>query len=378
MYGNIDLISGVLNGLTAPANEFLFNAIENAVIHGGSLKNVYIGAVAVVLVMLINQIMMSLRNLVSEYTDNSINIKLSKILYKKVGNLPAQLFENPEFIQQTGKASWAVSGVVLHFINTWLDIFIYNGAFLVIMGVYLYQLEPILVIPLIITFIPTLLSDIVLPRIHDNQQDKIRLLEMQESSYYSPATNLFDTRMFGAFYHFYKLIYDVKHLIFKAKRKHNIKMLLIDFGLNMTKVIGWVVILLLLFRSLLNKTISVGAFSAVLTSVEMMFLNVESFFRQTGIGTMWLGGVEHFFRFINLPDGTKGSNTAPDFSRGGIESVNISFTYPGSDTPAVNNVSLTVKSGETIAIVGENGSGKTTLVKLLCGLYKPDSGTVFV
>jgi ATP-binding cassette subfamily B protein len=184
--------------------------------------------------------------------------------------------------------------------------------------------------------------------------------------------------MFGAFYHFYKLIYDVKHLIFKAKRKHNIKMLLIDFGLNMTKVIGWVVILLLLFRSLLNKTISVGAFSAVLTSVEMMFLNVESFFRQTGIGTMWLGGVEHFFRFIDLPDGTKGSNTAPDFSRGGIESVNISFTYPGSDTPAVNNVSLTVKSGETIAIVGENGSGKTTLVKLLCGLYKPDSGTVFV
>ncbi|HKT03267.1 MAG TPA: ABC transporter ATP-binding protein [Rugosimonospora sp.] len=54
----------------------------------------------------------------------------------------------------------------------------------------------------------------------------------------------------------------------------------------------------------------------------------------------------------------------------------VSFTYPGTDRPAVRDVSLTVHSGQTIALVGENGSGKSTLAKLLAALYRPDAGTI--
>lgn len=54
----------------------------------------------------------------------------------------------------------------------------------------------------------------------------------------------------------------------------------------------------------------------------------------------------------------------------------ISFTYPGRDTPAVVDLSLDLRKGEVVALVGENGCGKTTLAKLLTGLYLPDTGTV--
>jgi ATP-binding cassette subfamily B protein len=54
----------------------------------------------------------------------------------------------------------------------------------------------------------------------------------------------------------------------------------------------------------------------------------------------------------------------------------VSFTYPGAERPAVDGVSLTVRRGQTIALVGENGSGKSTLAKLLAGLYRPDAGTI--
>jgi ABC-type multidrug transport system fused ATPase/permease subunit len=54
----------------------------------------------------------------------------------------------------------------------------------------------------------------------------------------------------------------------------------------------------------------------------------------------------------------------------------ISFTYPGRDEPAVDHVSLTLRRGEVLALVGENGSGKSTLSLLLAGLYRPDHGTV--
>jgi ABC-type multidrug transport system fused ATPase/permease subunit len=54
----------------------------------------------------------------------------------------------------------------------------------------------------------------------------------------------------------------------------------------------------------------------------------------------------------------------------------ICFTYPGSDEPALRDVSLTLRAGEVVALVGENGSGKTTLAKLLSNLYQPQSGRI--
>ena len=62
----------------------------------------------------------------------------------------------------------------------------------------------------------------------------------------------------------------------------------------------------------------------------------------------------------------------------GIELEHVSFTYPGSRVPTLKDLNLTIRPGEKIALVGLNGAGKSTLVKLLCGLYRPTSGTIRV
>jgi ABC-type multidrug transport system fused ATPase/permease subunit len=66
-----------------------------------------------------------------------------------------------------------------------------------------------------------------------------------------------------------------------------------------------------------------------------------------------------------------------------IELENVTFTYPRTSPKepaaaraALSDVSLDIRRGEVIALVGENGSGKTTLAKVLCGLYPPDAGRV--
>ena len=69
---------------------------------------------------------------------------------------------------------------------------------------------------------------------------------------------------------------------------------------------------------------------------------------------------------------------APSRIREDIRFESVSFTYPGSETPALHAVDLDIKSGESIALVGENGAGKTTLTKLLLGLYRPTSGGIKV
>ncbi|WP_026496775.1 ABC transporter ATP-binding protein [Butyrivibrio sp. WCD3002] len=61
-----------------------------------------------------------------------------------------------------------------------------------------------------------------------------------------------------------------------------------------------------------------------------------------------------------------------------LEFRNVTFTYPKAEKPTLKNVSFIVKRGEKISIVGLNGAGKSTLVKLICRMYKLDSGEILV
>jgi ATP-binding cassette subfamily B protein len=69
---------------------------------------------------------------------------------------------------------------------------------------------------------------------------------------------------------------------------------------------------------------------------------------------------------------------APETLKQGIDFEHVSFAYPGTDRLVLDDVSLHLKPGSVIAIVGENGAGKTTLVKLLCRLYPPSKGNILI
>lgn len=74
----------------------------------------------------------------------------------------------------------------------------------------------------------------------------------------------------------------------------------------------------------------------------------------------------------------KSEDTAEPYRKADIDFENVSFTYPGSVIKALDNITVKIRQGEKIAIVGANGSGKSTFISLLCGFYQPDSGTVRV
>jgi ABC-type multidrug transport system fused ATPase/permease subunit len=61
-----------------------------------------------------------------------------------------------------------------------------------------------------------------------------------------------------------------------------------------------------------------------------------------------------------------------------VEIKEVAFTYPGNKRPALSNVSLTIKPGQIVALVGPSGAGKTTIVDVLLGILPPQSGTVLI
>ena len=83
--------------------------------------------------------------------------------------------------------------------------------------------------------------------------------------------------------------------------------------------------------------------------------------------------------FLDIKDTfRRGSGEALPGEAPEIAFRDVSFSYPGSVSPAIDHISFTIKKGEKLALVGSNGAGKTTLVKLLCGLYHASAGQVTV
>ena len=78
------------------------------------------------------------------------------------------------------------------------------------------------------------------------------------------------------------------------------------------------------------------------------------------------------------PNVTDGANAETENARGTVEFRNVSFAYPGAKENVLENVDLTVRQGETLAIIGATGSGKTTLIDLIPRFYDVTEGAVLV
>ena len=85
-----------------------------------------------------------------------------------------------------------------------------------------------------------------------------------------------------------------------------------------------------------------------------------------------------FVLFMEYPEAMEKGDRPVDKEIKEIEFRNVSFAYPGTERKILDNISIKIKAGEHLSIVGLNGAGKTTFIKLLCRLYDPTSGEILV
>lgn len=89
--------------------------------------------------------------------------------------------------------------------------------------------------------------------------------------------------------------------------------------------------------------------------------------------------LSNLYEFLEHPHrATRGDADEGPLPGDGLRLEHLSFSYPGMTRPVIDDVSLHLRPGEKLALVGENGAGKTTLIKLIAGLYEPSQGRVLL
>ena len=123
---------------------------------------------------------------------------------------------------------------------------------------------------------------------------------------------------------------------------------------------------------------SAGDFMSFLTAMMLLFAPIK---RITGISQALqrgLAAAETIFQFLDEPEEKQAGLPLAGKTRGQLDLQQLSFSYPGSERPALKQISLTLNAGETVALVGSSGSGKTTLASLVPRFYEPDSGRLLL
>lgn len=139
--------------------------------------------------------------------------------------------------------------------------------------------------------------------------------------------------------------------------------------------------LILYFATLLLPLENGQWMNVLLAFVVILFRLIQpfSYFQQVVVAAASLmPQVKEVFQFIATADKTyiiDGSNKVESFNQT-IAFDNVSFSYRNSNRSALRNVSMTIRQGERIALVGPSGSGKSTIVSLLLRFFDPDSGTI--
>lgn len=131
-----------------------------------------------------------------------------------------------------------------------------------------------------------------------------------------------------------------------------------------------------LVSGFISGVIELGVVVSIIYAIENMFSILTSAaysISDLGARTYEIG---YYKEFMDFGERIFGKENLPHDHD--ITFENVSFRYPGTKREILHNLSFEIRSGEKVALVGVNGAGKSTIIKLLCGLYTPDSGRITI
>ena len=311
----------------------------------------------------------------------------SKNIYK-ISKIEYTYLENSKDLDLINRVTEATGDEAVDFFSNCLKLF---SGIITIIGTFvlLSTYNPIIAIAVIIVAIPIMIIAAKYGKtIHDwyqKSRKKRRWLDYL-SSIFTDRDASVEIKGYGFFdylnHKWSEQYKDLRNQDFKLQIKAWKNTVVSSLLLNMFEYVTYIIMLMVT----VGGTITIGAFiglSKAIANIEGLIL-----WQFSALFTFFSNSAEYwrdYNKFLNLPeiaDCKMDSLTNSAFDNDANDSImefrNVSFRYENMENDLLNNVSFKINSRETVGLVGINGAGKSTITKIMLGLYKPNSGDIFI
>ncbi len=305
--------------------------------------------------------------------------RINSLILEKALTLELAQFEDSEFYDKLNRARQEASSRPLSLVNRTFGL-AQHSISLVSYAVLLLQFSPWAVCILILAGIPAFVAETHFSgtrfrifRHRSPDRRKLMYLEMVLAR----EDHAKEVQLFQLGPELLRRYREIFKLLFDEERDLTIRRDAWGLGLGLLTNLAFYGAYAWIAVSTIQGAITLGQMTMYLLVFKQGQSSVSSML--SGIGGMYEDNLylSNLYEYLEQPTPTRHGAALTGPERGaGLVFEGVSFTYPGASHPAVRDINLEIKPGQSVGIVGRNGSGKTTLIKLLAGLYELDRGRI--
>lgn len=312
-----------------------------------------------------------------------LGTKINLYLIDVYSSFDIGTIESSEFQKKRDRASkWgtgSVNNVVL-----WFSRVVRGVVAIVATGVILYKIHPYLIIVAFVGALPYYFIEEVYGKKLFNltwtYTDESRI-ENNRMEYFKDPKKMVEVFLFKLKNIFKKQVIDVTTSFDNKVIRLSRKEILATFFADIFETVCLMFVVAFVTFETINGNFLIGSLFLAFTAYRSFLSTTQGFFNdytkmieQSRYVKYWFDIFDIKPKLINKKDALK-----PDWKKPPvIEFKDVSFAYPETERNVLKNISFKIPAGEKLAIVGENGAGKTTLVKLICRVYDPTEGEIFI
>lgn len=380
------LASGVLPALIASVGGLFVDVVSNAFQDDGSnaaqlrsdaLYYVFLEAGLVVLMTGAQRISTVCQSILRVLLGNKINV----MILEKALTLELAHFEDAEYYDKLVRARREASSRPLSLVIKTFDLF-RDVIALITIGIWLFQFSPYAVLLLGLAGVPAFMAEAKFSgeafRIHRRRSAE-RRMQIYLEMVLTREDGVKEVKLLQLGKMFLQRYVDIFRNIYKEDRSLVLRRGFWGYILGLIAsaafyfAYGWVGFAAIAGAITIGQmTMYVAQFRLGQNAVTSSLTSINGMYEDN----LYLSNLTEYLAH-KVPEHT-GNKTQGLNPADGIRFENVSFSYPGALTPALNKINLHIIPSESLAIVGENGSGKTTLIKLLTRLYTPTEGRILV